>query len=138
MRQTSSMKNATVKEISGRLVARDASRHYWIFEGSKWVRYGLKSIATLLHLGMAIISAMFRMVNGTKQATNKKKFEKQSYTVGFCIACLFILCIMGLSLACQGDVLMMHGQIQKGIANFVTGVLVSGVSILGTFKVFNL
>lgn len=130
MRQTSSIKNAVVKEIAGRLVARDASRHYWIFEGSKWVRYGLKSIAIMLNLAAEIISAMFRMV--------KKGIEKQSFAVGFCIACLFILCIIGLSLAYQGDVLMMHGQIQKGIANFVTGVIVSGVSILGTFKVFDL
>lgn len=133
MRQTSSIKNATVKEIGGRLIARDASRHYWIFEGGKWVRYGLKSIATMLHLGMAIISAMFRMVNGTKQAV--KHLPVAELVV---YAVLFILCIIGLSLACQGDVLMMQGHMHQGIVDFVTGVLVSGVSILGTFKVFDL
>lgn len=61
MRQTSSIKDAKIRQIGGRFVARDSSRHYWIFEGSKWVRYGLKSIATLLHLGAEIISAMFRI-----------------------------------------------------------------------------
>ena len=138
MRQTAVMKNAEIREIAGRLVARDNSRHYWIFDGSKWVRYGLKAIAAILHLGMAIISAMFRMVNSTKQAISKKKFEKQSYTVGFCIACLLILCIMGLSLACQGDVLLMQGHMQKGICDFVTGVLVSCVSLFGAYRTFDL
>lgn len=133
MRQTSSIKNATVKEIGGRLVARDASRHYWIFESSKWLRYGLKSIAAILHLGAKIISAMFHMANSTKQVV--KHLPVAELVV---YAVLFIICIIGLSLACQGDVLMIHGHMHQGIANFVTGVLVSGVSIFGTFKVFGL
>lgn len=68
MRTSSSIKNAQIKEIAGRLVARDASRHYWIFNGSKWQRIGLHAIAHMLHLGMAVISAMFRMANNSIQA----------------------------------------------------------------------
>ena len=52
----------------------------------------------------------------------------------FAIVCLLILCIIGVSLACQGDALIQHGQIRAGICDFVTGVLVSGVSLFGAYK----
>lgn len=52
--------------------------------------------------------------------------------------CLLIFCIGGVSLACQGDALMMQGQLHMGICQFVTGVLVSGVSLFGAYKMFDL
>ena len=56
----------------------------------------------------------------------------------FSIVCLFILCIIGVSLACQGDALMMQGRLHQGVCQFVTGVLVSGVSLFGAYKAFDL
>ena len=86
MRQTAVLKNAETREIAGRLVARDASRHYWLLDGSKWVRYGLKTIATMLHMGAVVISAMFRMVNSSKQAAKHLPVpELATYTVLFTI-----------------------------------------------------
>lgn len=86
MRQSDNLKNAIVKEIAGKLVARDSSRHYWILDGAKWVRYGLRAIATMLHLGAIVISAMFRMVNGSKQAVKHLPVtELAVYTVLFTV-----------------------------------------------------
>lgn len=85
MRQTTEVKNATVKEIGGRLVARDNSRHYWIFESGKWLRYGLKSIAAMLHMG-----------GNTKQAAEHLPVaELAVYAVLFIIQ-LLLLVVFGL------------------------------------------
>ena len=56
----------------------------------------------------------------------------------FSLVCLLVLCFIGLSLACQGDVLIQHGRMRAGICDFVTGVLVSGVSLFGAYKGFDL
>lgn len=56
----------------------------------------------------------------------------------FPLVCLFSLCIIGVSLACQGDVLIQQGQMHQGVCQFVTGVLVSGVSLFGAYKAFDL
>ena len=96
MRQTTEVKNAKIREIAGRLVARDTSRHYWIFESSKWVRYGLRSIAAMLHLGAKIISAMLRMVDNTKQtAKHLSVSELAVYAVLFIVQ-LLLLVVFGL------------------------------------------
>lgn len=93
MRQTSTLKNAIVKEIAGRLVARDNSRHYWIFNGAKWQRYGLRAIAHMLHLGTTVISAMFRMVNKSVQTVKHLHgTELATYAVLFVI--LLILSVV--------------------------------------------
>lgn len=104
MRQSNNLKNAIVKEIAGRLVARDASRHYWIFTGSKWVRYGLKSIATMLHLGAVVISAMFRMVNSSKRVGKHLPItEPAVYAVLFVI--LFVLFVLSFVLVINASTL---------------------------------
>lgn len=93
MRQTSSIKNAEIKSIAGRLVARDNSRHYWLLDGSKWVRYGLHAIAHMLHLGTAVVSAMFRMVNNSVQAAKHLPVtELATYAVLFVV--LLILSVV--------------------------------------------
>lgn len=69
---------------------------------------------------------------------NKKELEKKSYTAVFSVVCLLTLCFLGLSLACQGDVLLQHGRMYQGVCQFVTGVLVSCVSLFGAYKAFDL
>ena len=41
----------------GRLVKRTASRHYWLYDGTKWIRLGLGRIADALKISADIIKA---------------------------------------------------------------------------------
>lgn len=50
-------KKAIVVSIMGRLVKRTASRHYWLYDGTKWVRIGLNRIADLLKISTDVIKA---------------------------------------------------------------------------------
>lgn len=40
-------KKAIVVSVMGRLVKKTPSRHYWLYDGTKWVRIGLTRIAAL-------------------------------------------------------------------------------------------
>lgn len=48
-------KKAIVVSIMGRLVKRTASRHYWLYDGTKWVRLGLNRIADELKVSTDVI-----------------------------------------------------------------------------------
>lgn len=50
-------KKAVVVSIMGRLVKRTASRHYWLYDGTKWVRLGLTRIADALKISADVIKA---------------------------------------------------------------------------------
>lgn len=50
-------KKTIVVSIMGRLVKRTASRHYWLYDGTKWVRLGLTRIADLLKISTDVIKA---------------------------------------------------------------------------------
>lgn len=59
-------KKAIVVPIMGRLVKRTASRHYWLYDGTKWVRLGLTRIANLLKISADVIKAA--VYTATKKA----------------------------------------------------------------------
>lgn len=59
-------KKAIVVPIMGRLVKRTASRHYWLYDGTKWVRLGLTRIANLLKISADVIKAT--IYTATKKA----------------------------------------------------------------------
>lgn len=59
-------KKAIVVPIMGRLVKRTASRHYWLFDGTKWVRLGLTRIANALKISADVIKAA--VFTATKKA----------------------------------------------------------------------
>lgn len=59
-------KKAIVVSVMGRLVKKTPSRHYWLYDGTKWVRIGLNRIADLLKVSADIIKAAFYTV--TKKA----------------------------------------------------------------------
>lgn len=59
-------KKAIVVSIMGRLVKRTASRHYWLFDGTKWVRLGLTRIADALKISADVIKAA--VYTATKKA----------------------------------------------------------------------
>jgi hypothetical protein len=50
-------KKQIVVSIMGRLVKRTASRHYWLYDGTKWVRLGLTRIADVLKISADVIKA---------------------------------------------------------------------------------
>lgn len=59
-------KKAIVVSIMGRLVKRTASRHYWLYDGTKWVRLGLTRIANELKVSTDVIKAA--VFTATKKA----------------------------------------------------------------------
>ena len=59
-------KKQIVVSIMGRLVKRTASRHYWLYDGTKWVRLGLTRIANELKISADVIKAA--VFTATKKA----------------------------------------------------------------------
>lgn len=59
-------KKAIVVSIMGRLVKKTPSRHYWLYDGTKWVRLGLTRIANALKISADIIKAT--VFTATKKA----------------------------------------------------------------------
>lgn len=59
-------KKAIVVSVMGRLVKRTASRHYWLYDGTKWVRLGLNRIADALKISADVIKAT--VFTATKKA----------------------------------------------------------------------
>lgn len=59
-------KKAIIVSIMGRLVKRTASRHYWLYDGTKWVRLGLTRIADMLKVSTDVIKAA--VFTATKKA----------------------------------------------------------------------
>ena len=58
--------NAIIVSIMGRLVKKTASRHYWLYDGAKWVRLGLTRIANELKISADVIKAA--IYTATKKA----------------------------------------------------------------------
>lgn len=59
-------KKAIVVSIMGRLVKKTASRHYWLYDGTKWIRLGLTRIADMLKISADVIKAA--IYTATKKA----------------------------------------------------------------------
>lgn len=59
-------KKAIVVSIMGRLVKKTPSRHYWLYDGTKWVRLGLTRIADELKISADVIKAA--IYTATKKA----------------------------------------------------------------------
>ena len=59
-------KKTIVVSIMGRLVKKTASRHYWLYNGTKWERLGLAKIAGLLKVSADVIKAA--VFTATKKA----------------------------------------------------------------------
>lgn len=60
------MRKNIIVAICGQLVKRTASRHYWLYDGTKWVRLGLTRIADVLKVSTDIIKAA--VFTATKKA----------------------------------------------------------------------
>ena len=73
-------KKAIVVSIMGRLVKRTASRHYWIYDGTKWDRLGLKKIAEMLHVDTDVIKAAIYAEAKKSSTTKNVEAKKASMT----------------------------------------------------------
>ena len=69
-------KKAIVDSIMGRLVKRTDSRHYWLYDGAKWQRLGLKKIAEMLHVDADVIKAAIYVEAKKASATATEKAAK--------------------------------------------------------------
>lgn len=75
-------KKAIVVSIMGRLVKRTASRHYWIYDGTKWARLGLKKIAEMLHVDADVIkAAIYVEANKSSMTKNAISVEDKKYSM---------------------------------------------------------
>lgn len=91
-----------VVSINGRLVKKTPSRHYWIFDGTKWQRLGLKKIAELLHVdGSVIKAAIDAAENGctTAEKTVKPVFDNIAESALMIFFVIISAAIMGLAYA---------------------------------------
>lgn len=68
-------KKSIVVSIMGRLVKKTPSRHYWLYDGTKWVRMGLTRIADLLKISADVIKAAI-FATTKKALANVAKAEK--------------------------------------------------------------
>ena len=69
-------KKAIVVSIMGRLVKRTASRHYWLYDGAKWQRLGLKKIADILKVSPDAIKAAIHVEANKASTTTTEKAVK--------------------------------------------------------------
>ena len=70
------MKKAIVVTIMGQLVKKTPSRHYWLYNGKKWVRLGLTRIAELLKVPTDVIKATI-FTAGKKALASMAKANKE-------------------------------------------------------------
>lgn len=98
-------KKAIVVSITGRLVKRTASRHYWLYDGTKWVRLGLTRIADELEVSTDVIKASIYVeakkastMTTTEKATKGFKYWFYNIADSADIAFLIFFIILGVAL----------------------------------------
>ena len=99
-------KKAIVVSIMGRLVKRTASRHYWLYDGTKWSRLGLKKIAEMLHVDTDVIKTAIyvEVKKDSTTATEKavKGFKYWFYNVADSVDIAFLIFFIALGVALMG------------------------------------
>ena len=99
-------KKAIVVSITGRLVKKTPSRHYWLFNGTKWQRLGLKKIAKTLHVDADVIKAAI-YVEAKKDSTTAtekavKGFKYWVDNVADSVDIAFLIFFVALGVALMG------------------------------------
>ena len=70
------MKKAVIVAIMGRLVKKTPSRHYWLYDGTKWARLGLTRISEILKVSADVIKATI-FTAGKKALASMAKANKE-------------------------------------------------------------
>lgn len=110
-------KKAIVVSVMGRLVKKTPSRHYWLYDGTKWVRLGLNRIADILKVSTDVIKAAIYVEDKKASTTATKKAVKgfkywidnvaDSVEIAFLIFFITIgVAIMGLAYATNDTTLI--------------------------------
>lgn len=100
-------KKEIVVSITGRLVKKTPSRHYWLFNGTKWQRLGLKKIAKTLNVDADVIKAAIYVEAkkaSTMTTTEKaiKGFKYWFYNVADSVEIAFLIFFIALGVALMG------------------------------------
>ena len=100
-------KKAIVVSIMGRLVKRTASRHYRIYDGTKWIRLGLKKIAEMLHVDTDVIkTAIYVEVKKASTMTTTEKtvkgFKYWFYNIADSVDIAFFIFFITIGVALMG------------------------------------
>ena len=97
-------KKAIVVSIMGRLVKKTPSRHYWLYDGAKWQRLGLKKIAATLHVSADVIKAAIYVedkkasTTATEKAAKGFKYWVDNVADSVDIAFLIFFIVLGIAL----------------------------------------
>lgn len=99
-------KKAIVVSVMGRLVKRTASRHYWLYDGTKWQRLGLARIANILKVSTDVIKAAIYVEakKSSTTATEKavKGFKYWFDNVADSVDIAFLIFFIALGVALMG------------------------------------
>ena len=103
---TGNKKKAIVVSIKGRLVKKTPSRHYWLYDGTKWVRLGLNRIADILKVSTDVIKAAI-YVEAKKDSTTVtekavKGFKYWFYNIADSADIAFLIFFIVLGVAIMG------------------------------------
>ena len=74
------MKKSVIVTIMGQLVKKTPSRHYWLYNGKKWVRLGLARIAELLKVPTDVIKATIFTASKKALASMAKANKEGSHS----------------------------------------------------------
>ena len=97
---------AIVVSIMGRLVKKTPSRHYWLYDGSKWQRLGLNRIADILKVSTDVIKAAI-YVEAKKASTSApekavKGFKYWFYNIADSADIAFLILFIVLGVVIMG------------------------------------
>ena len=99
-------KKAIVVSVMGRLVKKTPSRHYWLYDGAKWQRLGLKKIAETFHVATDVIKAAIYVEanKASTMATEKavKGFKYWIDNVADSVDIAFLIFFIALGVALMG------------------------------------
>lgn len=100
-------KKSIVVSIKGRLVKRTSSRHYWLYDGKKWVRLGLTRIADELEISADVIkSAVYVEAKKSSTMTTTEKavkgFKYWFYNIADSADIAFLIFFIVLGVAIMG------------------------------------
>lgn len=127
-------KKAIVVSIMGRLVKRTASRHYWLYDGTKWVRLGLTRIADILKVSTDVIKTAIYVEAKKASTTETEKavkgfkywFDNVADSVDIAFLIFFIalgVAIMGLAYATNDTTLIALCTVFDTLMGLCVGLL---------------
>ena len=99
-------KKTIVVSIKGRLVKKTPSRHYWLYDGTKWVRLGLNRIANILEVRPDVIKTAIYVEDKKDSTTATEKavkgFKYWFYNIADSVDIAFLIFFIAIGVAIMG------------------------------------